>query len=300
MHARWIILPLQCLGGAENRHAVTPAHSRFWSRISGHGVVKGVEALDAALFGRATTIVGHRSNVADHSEIEAYCLQRADCGFASCSRSSHQNFHFLKPMAHRLSGGVLRNHLRRVRGALTRAFKANFAGARPSDHVALHVGNRHDRIVELRKHMRDTRINVLAAFGFDDLRFLNVSRKRKVLRSRCCGSSWLFLFFFGCFFSGVEWGISLCGCSRRLAFAGIRWSRRRFGLARFGFFRVWTGWILWVSHNSNASFKLCRLWLPDCVPRLQSFVGLSWSRHLSKCAVHARVSPCDAGCRDKS
>src|SRR4030095_2439592 len=46
--------------------------------------------------------------------------------------------------------------------------------------------------------------------------------------------------------------------------------------------------------------KLCRLWLPDCAPRLQSCVGPCVSGHLSMCAVHARASPCDVGCRDKS
>ena len=77
-------------------------------------------------------------------------------------------------MAHRLPGRVLRNHLRRVRGALSRTFEANFAGARPPNHVTFHVGDCYDCVVERRKHMGDARMNVLAAFGFDDLRLLDV------------------------------------------------------------------------------------------------------------------------------
>jgi hypothetical protein len=64
--------------------------------------------------------------------------------------------------------------LRSVRRAFTRTFEPNLAGARPADHVAFHVGNGHDRVVERGKHMRDAGVNVLAAFGFDDFRLLDV------------------------------------------------------------------------------------------------------------------------------
>ena len=86
----------------------------------------------------------------------------------------HQNFHFFEPMPHRLSGGVLRNHLRCIGSAFARTFETDFASARPSDHVAFHVGDRHDCVVERRKHMRDARMNVLAAFRFDDLWLLDL------------------------------------------------------------------------------------------------------------------------------
>jgi len=141
-----------------------------------------VKALNAALFGRATTVVRHRSDVADYSEIEPHCLQRADRGFTPGSGSFYQNFHFFEPVTHCLSRGVLCNHLRCVGRALARPFKANFPSARPPDHVAFHVGDRHDRVVESRKHVRDARVNVFATFGFDDLWLLDaLSRKRKIL-----------------------------------------------------------------------------------------------------------------------
>jgi len=53
---------------------------------------------DAALFWRATTVMRHRSNVANHRKIEPDCLQRAHRGFTSGSRSFYQNFHLLQPM----------------------------------------------------------------------------------------------------------------------------------------------------------------------------------------------------------
>ncbi len=77
-------------------------------------------------------------------------------------------------MTHRLPGRVLRNHLRRVSGAFARTFEAHFTGARPPDDVTFHVGDRYDCVVERRKHMSDARMNVLAAFGFDDLWLLDV------------------------------------------------------------------------------------------------------------------------------
>src|SRR6266704_742769 len=36
VHAGRIIFPLQRFGGAEDRHAITAAHSRFWSGVSAH------------------------------------------------------------------------------------------------------------------------------------------------------------------------------------------------------------------------------------------------------------------------
>jgi len=74
-------------------------------------------------------------------------------------------------MAHRLSGGILCDHLRCVGSAFTRPLKADFTGARPPNHIAFHVGDRHDCVVERGKHMRDTRMIfllplALTTFGF--------------------------------------------------------------------------------------------------------------------------------------
>src|SRR5215471_4682963 len=111
--------------------------------------------LNPALLRRPTAVVRHRSNVANHREIEPDRLQSTDGGFAPCSRSFDQHFYFLKSVAHSLARGILSHHLGSISGAFAGTFEANLAGARPSDHVAFQIGDRHDRVVERSKHMRN-------------------------------------------------------------------------------------------------------------------------------------------------
>jgi len=77
-------------------------------------------------------------------------------------------------MTHCLPRRVLSNHLRCIGRAFARTFETDFASARPPDHVAFHISDRHDCVVERRKHMRDARMNVLAAFRLDDLWLLDL------------------------------------------------------------------------------------------------------------------------------
>src|ERR1044072_8624916 len=83
--------------------------------------------------------------------------------------------------------------------------------------------------------------------------------------------------------------------SRESVGAGADFGSVVFGFSGLGFV-VFSGSAIILTNQIN----LCRLWLPDCVPRLQSCVGLCVSGHLSTCAVPARVNLFDAGCRDKS
>src|SRR5512133_396187 len=110
-------------------------------------------ASDAALLWRTTTVVRHRRNVANHREVETDRLQGAHGGFASCSGSFYQHFHFFESMAHRLARGILSHHLGSIGGAFARTFEANLAGARPSDHVAFRISDGYDRVVERGEHM---------------------------------------------------------------------------------------------------------------------------------------------------
>jgi hypothetical protein len=43
MHAGRIVFPLQRLGGAKDRHAITATHFRFWSGVSTHGFVEALK-----------------------------------------------------------------------------------------------------------------------------------------------------------------------------------------------------------------------------------------------------------------
>ena len=71
-------------------------------------------------------------------------------------------------------GGVARGELRRERRPLARALEPEGARARPRDHVALEVGDGHDRVVEggvhVRDAVRDVLLLLLALLGPDDLR----------------------------------------------------------------------------------------------------------------------------------
>ena len=104
-------------------------------------------------------------DVPNHREIESNSLQSADSRFTSSAGTTHENFHFLQSMAHCLTGRILRDHLRCVGGALARALEADFAGARPANHVAVQVGDRDDRVVEGGKDMRDAGMNFLLPFA---------------------------------------------------------------------------------------------------------------------------------------
>src|SRR6266550_3007049 len=103
-------------------------------------------------------------------------------------------------------------------------------------------------------------MNILAAFGFNDLLLPDhVGRKRKVLRSGC-GRGWLFALFPGRLFDRLNGGSSLGSCrfvswirgnrGRCVLFGGCCYSLAlgRSGywcrLLGFRFFRTCAGWVV--------------------------------------------------------
>ena len=118
----------------------------------------------------------NRCNVFDGGDFQPDRLQSPDRRFSARTRTFDADFNFLHAVRHGLARRVLRDLLRRISGAFARTFEANLAGARPPDHVAFHVSDRHDGVVERRKHMRDARVNVLTALGLDDLWLLDLIR----------------------------------------------------------------------------------------------------------------------------
>src|SRR4051794_22776260 len=88
---------------------------------------------DAALFGRAATVVRDRGHIADDRDFQADGLDGADGGLTTSAWAFHADFDLLEAMAHRLAAGVLGDHLRGVSGALAGALEAALAGARPAD-----------------------------------------------------------------------------------------------------------------------------------------------------------------------
>src|SRR6185436_18229095 len=93
-------------------------------------------------------------------------------GFASGTGAFDTDFSLAESVAHRLTAGILGNHLRGVSGALAAALEAHLAGAAPAKHVAAVVGDADDRVIESGQHVDDAAGNVLGALGLDDLRLV--------------------------------------------------------------------------------------------------------------------------------
>src|ERR1700682_1513903 len=139
-----------------------------WSRV------KFMSILDAALFWRAATVVRDRRDVANDRKIETNGLQCAHRRFTSRAGTSHEDFYFFQSVTHRLTRGILRDHLRCVSRAFARAFETNFARARPADDIAIQIGDRDDGVVKRGENVRNASVNILAPFRLDDFRLLNV------------------------------------------------------------------------------------------------------------------------------
>jgi hypothetical protein len=82
-------------------------------------------------------------------------LDGADGRFAAATGAVHADFDLAEAVAHRLAAGILRDHLRGVRGALARALEANLAGAAPAEHVARWSVMVTIGVVESREDVRD-------------------------------------------------------------------------------------------------------------------------------------------------
>src|SRR3954470_24338861 len=97
---------------------------------------------------RTAAVVRHRGHVLDLPDLEAGGLQGADRGLAAGAGTLHEDVDLLHAVLLRLAGAVLGGHLRRERRRLARALEPDVPGRGPADHVALRVGDRHDRVVE--------------------------------------------------------------------------------------------------------------------------------------------------------
>src|SRR5215472_9222931 len=155
-------------------------------------------------------------------------------------------------------------------------------------------------------------MNILAAFGFDDLRLVNlISREGKIFGGSCC-RRWLFLLrlcrllcrgtfrscfgFRRCLFGSFAFRSYLFGCFgfRRLLFGGwllftsFAWRSCIVRICRIRFF----------SHMRR--FRLCRLSRRDCELPLPFCEVLYVSEHLLKCVDRARATLCGDEYRDKN
>src|SRR6185369_14112333 len=117
--------------------------------------------LNAAALGSAAAIVRNGCHVADRRHVEADCLQRAQCRFASCTRTTHFDLEGAHAVLDRFLGGVFGGDLRGIGRRFARTLESERARRRPRYGIALPVGDGDDRVVERRVHMRDARHDVL-------------------------------------------------------------------------------------------------------------------------------------------
>src|SRR5215216_315125 len=109
----------------------------------------------------ANPVVGLRGDVLHRGHLKAGGLQRADRGVAAGTGPLRVDLHALETVLHALAGGGVSGYLRRERGRLARALEAGRAGGLPADHVAVGVGDGHDRVVEARLDVCDSVGDVL-------------------------------------------------------------------------------------------------------------------------------------------
>src|SRR5436309_6946265 len=108
---------------------------------------------DAAPLARAAAVVGLRGDVLHAGDLEAGGLERADRGLPAGARALHEDLDLLQALLDALAGGRVGRHLGGERRGLAGALEAGAAGGLPGDHVALAVGEGHERVVEGRLHV---------------------------------------------------------------------------------------------------------------------------------------------------
>src|SRR5450755_3039959 len=112
--------------------------------------VKPFRCLHAAPLARAAAVVRLWCDVLDSGHLEAGGLERADSSLAARAGPLDEDLDLLKAVLDALAGGSVSGHLGGERRRLARALEAGTAGGLPRDHVALAIGQRHDRVVERR------------------------------------------------------------------------------------------------------------------------------------------------------
>src|SRR5690606_10932632 len=94
--------------------------------------------------------------VANRPNLEPRCGKRLDRGLATAPRTLHSHMHPLHPHVHGLATALLGRHGRREWSRLLRPLEAGTPRAPPRNHVAMHVRNANERVVERRRDVSHT------------------------------------------------------------------------------------------------------------------------------------------------
>src|SRR5262249_52523095 len=93
-------------------------------------------------------VVGLRRDVFDPRDLEPRRLERADRRLAAGPWALDVDVDLLQPLLEPLARRGVGGHLGRERRRLARALESRAPGRLPRDHVAVRVGEGHDRVVE--------------------------------------------------------------------------------------------------------------------------------------------------------
>src|SRR5206468_10412093 len=99
-------------------------------------------------------VVGLGRHVLHAHDLEPGRLERADGRLTARARALDEHLHLLQAVLHALARTGIRGDLRGERRRLARALEARGTRRFPRDHVAVLVGERHDRVVETRLDVR--------------------------------------------------------------------------------------------------------------------------------------------------
>ena len=111
------------------------------------------------------------SHVLDGGHFDTEGLNGTHSGLTAGARTTKADFSFTQTMAHRLTAGILSNHLSGVCSAFTGTTEAHLASGGPADHTTRTVSDRDDGVVEGGVNVDETLGDVFGTLGLDDLLF---------------------------------------------------------------------------------------------------------------------------------
>src|SRR5208282_2764176 len=125
--------------------------------------------LHSAPFRGPATVMRNRRRVFNGPHFDARRSQRAHRRLPPRSRTAHPHIHRAHSVIARHAGSVRRGLLRRKRSPLAGPAKTERARTLPRQHIAGHVRDSHDGVVERGLHMHQSMRNVLALFLLERL-----------------------------------------------------------------------------------------------------------------------------------
>src|SRR6202158_1621342 len=140
--------------------------------------------LHSAPFRRPAPIMRNGRRVLNGPHFDSRGGQRAHCRLSPRSRTPLPHIHSAHPGIARHAGGVRRSLLRRKRRPFAGPAKTERTGTLPRQHIAAHVGDGHDGVIERGLYVHPSMRDVLALFLLKRLLFAFFFGRRR--GAACC------------------------------------------------------------------------------------------------------------------